>query len=122
MGLSTWIFPNWDGGPMPKDGFVRREFRKVAKKAGVPGLSFHGLRHTHATMLAALGANIKAVQERLGHSTTRMTLDVYSHVTSSMQDQAVAALDAFYAKVGTAAQIGRQIGRQDEEPDLSNAN
>jgi integrase len=122
IGLSTWIFPNWDGGPMPKDGFVRREFRRVAKKAGVPGLSFHGLRHSHATMLASLGANIKAVQERLGHSTTRMTLDVYSHVTSTMQDQAVAALDAFYMKADTAAQIGRQIGRQIEEPDLSNAN
>ena len=45
-GLSTWVFPNADGGPTWKDGYLRGEFRKVAKKAGVPGLSFRGLRHT----------------------------------------------------------------------------
>jgi hypothetical protein len=73
-------------------------------------------------MLAGLGVNIKATQERLGHGTSRMTLDVYSHVTTTMQDQAVAALDAFYVKADGAAKIGRQNGRQNEEPDLSNAN
>jgi integrase len=111
-GLSTWVFPNEDDyGPSCKDGFLREEFQGVAKRAGMPGLSFHGLRHSHATMLAALGVNIKALQERLGHSTTRMTLDVYSHLTSTIQGEAVTALDAFYEKMA-GKEIGGQIGGQ----------
>lgn len=121
-GLSAWVFPNEnDYGPTCKDGFLREEFQEVAKRAGVPGLSFHGLRHTHATMLAALGVNIKAVQERLGHSTTRMTLDVYSHLTSTIQGEAVTALDAFYEKTA-GKEIGGQIGGQTAKRDLQHAN
>ncbi len=83
---------------MRKDGSIRYEFRRVAKAAGVLGLSFHGLRHSHATMLAGLGVNVKALQERLGHQTARMTLDVYSHATATLQDQAIVTLDKFTAK------------------------
>lgn len=121
-GLSTWVFPNEDDyGPTGKDGFLREELQAVAKRAGIPGLSFHGLRHTHATMLAALGANIKAVQERLGHSTTRMTLDVYSHLTSTIQGQAVAALDEFYDKLA-GNEIGGQIGGQTADIEAAQTN
>ena len=121
-GLSTWVFPNDDDyGPTGKDGFLRDELQEVAKRAGVPGLSFHGLRHTHATMLAALGINIKAVQERLGHSSTRMTLDVYSHLTSTIQGQAVTALDEFYEKMA-GKEIGGQIGGQTTDVDAPQAN
>lgn len=117
-GLATWVFPNEDDyGPTCKDGFLRKEFQEVAKRAGVPGLSFHGLRHTHATMLAALGVNIKAAQERLGHSTSRMTLDTYSHLTSTIQDQAVTALDAFYEN-----KASKEIGGQTSDPELQQAN
>jgi integrase len=97
QGLASWVFPNADGGPLRKDGLLRKELREVAKNSGVIGLTFQGLRSSHATMLASLGVGIKAVQERLGHSTTRMTLDVYTHVTTAMQDTAVAALDAHHA-------------------------
>ena len=93
---STWVFPYWDGGPMRKDSYVRRELKRLMKEAKLPTITFHSLRHTHATMLAVLGVPMKATQERLGHSTSRMTMEVYSHATSAMQDHAVAALDAFY--------------------------
>lgn len=52
------------------------------EQAGVPSIRFHDLRHTHATLLLSMGMNIKVVSERLGHSSTRMTLDTYSHATS----------------------------------------
>lgn len=121
-GLSTWVFPNKDDhGPTCRDGFLRKELFEVAKQAGVPGLSFQGLRHSHATMLAALGINIKAVQERLGHSTTRMTLDVYSHLTSTIQGQVVTALDAFYEKKA-GKEIGGQIGGQAADLELEQPN
>jgi integrase len=96
QGLASWVFPNTDGGPLRKDGLLRIELARVAKVAGVPGLTFHGLRHSHATMLATLGVGVKVTQERLGHSTSRMTLDVYTHATTAMQDTAVAALDALH--------------------------
>ncbi|GEA30286.1 tyrosine-type recombinase/integrase [Clostridium diolis] len=50
---------------------------------------FHSLRHTHATMLLEAGANIKDIQERLGHSTSSITMDVYSHVTNKMSNNSV---------------------------------
>ena len=50
---------------------------------------FHSLRHTHATMLLEAGANIKDIQERLGHSTSSITMDVYSHVTNNMSNNSV---------------------------------
>jgi integrase len=60
-------------------------FDSVIKKASVPKIRFHDLRHTHATILLKLGENPKVVSERLGHSTVTMTLDTYSHVTPDMQ-------------------------------------
>ena len=54
----------------------------------MPPLTFHGLRHTCATLLLAAGVHPKIVQERLGHKTIAMTLDRYSHVTMTMQQEA----------------------------------
>ena len=58
----------------------------------LPLLTLKGLRHTHATMLMRSGANPKIVQERLGHSTISTTMNIYSHVTPTMQREAVEAL------------------------------
>lgn len=46
---------------------------------------FHGLRHTHTTLLIESGENVKVVSERLGHSTVNMTLDTYTHVSRNME-------------------------------------
>jgi integrase len=62
---------------------------------GLPPLSVHGLRHSWATLALKAGVHPKVVQERLGHSTIGITLDVYSHVLPSMETDAadrVAAL------------------------------
>lgn len=55
------------------------------KKANVPEIPFHNLRHTHATMLMRMGENPKVVSERLGHSRVGITLDIYSHTNEEMQ-------------------------------------
>lgn len=54
-------------------------------KYGLPRMKFHDLRHTHATMLLKENVNIKVIQERLGHSSASITLNIYSHVLPSMQ-------------------------------------
>ena len=98
-GLSTWVFPNIKGGPLRKDALLSSDWNKVIVAAKVRGLTFHGLRHTHATILAASGVPVRSVMDRLGHSTSRMTLEVYSHATTAMQDDAVHALDALHEKI-----------------------
>jgi len=64
-----------------------------------PGVTLKGLRHTHATLLLELGEHPKAVQERLGHSTITTTMNIYSHVTPTMQK---AAVNRFAAHLGDA--------------------
>src|SRR6478735_7410115 len=60
----------------------------------LPRVRFHDLRHSHATQLLLEGVHPKIAQERLGHSTITTTLDLYSHVTDSMQVDAAERLDA----------------------------
>ena len=55
----------------------------------LPRVTLKGLRHTHATILMELGVPPKVVQERLGHSTITTTMNIYSHVTPTMQKNAV---------------------------------
>lgn len=54
---------------------------------------YHSLRHTHATMLLSAGANVKAVQERLGHKKVDITLDTYTHVTKEMREETIKILN-----------------------------
>ncbi|MGM0877886.1 MAG: site-specific integrase [Bacillota bacterium] len=72
---------------------VRRTFNRLIKLADVPQFRFHDLRHTHATMLLAKGINVKVISERLGHSKIKVTLDTYSHVLPSMQEEVAQKLD-----------------------------
>ncbi|MGH2510958.1 MAG: site-specific integrase, partial [Ktedonobacteraceae bacterium] len=65
---------------------VREAFNRVLKDAGLPHVRFHDLRHSMATILLSRGTHPKVVQEILGHSQISMTLDVYSHVLPSMQE------------------------------------
>jgi integrase len=62
-------------------------------KAGVPRIRFDDLRQTAASLMLGRGVHPKIVSEMLGHSTIAITLDLYSHVTPSMQRQAADALD-----------------------------
>jgi integrase len=87
------IFCQPDGKPLHAHNVSQRDFRRVVKRAGVPRIRFHDLRHCHATLLLQQGVHPKVVQERLGHSTITMTLDTYSHVLPGMQECAAADLE-----------------------------
>jgi integrase len=69
----------------------------------MPRVRFHDLRHSHATQLLLAGVHPKVAQERLGHATITTTLDLYSHVTDTMQGEAAARLDAAFQSVITRA-------------------
>jgi integrase len=74
------IFPNVGGGPMDAANFVRREFRPVLKRAGLPLVRFHDLRHTFASLLIDRGVAPKLISEQLGHASIAITMDRYGHL------------------------------------------
>jgi len=85
------VFDRGDGGLLSRQ-LVARRLAAAARAAGAPPLSPHGLRHTCATLLLAAGVHPKVVQERLGHASVAVTLDVYSHAAPGMQAAAAAEL------------------------------
>ena len=74
--------------------------RVIHGKTSEPAISedwdYHSLRHTHATMLLEAGVNPKEVQHRLGHKNIKVTLDIYSHFTEKMEDEAVTILNELF--------------------------
>lgn len=89
------VFPNAVGKPIEKQNLMRRSFKPLLERAGLPPIRFHDLRHSAATLMLSQGDNPKVVQERLGHAAIGITLDVYSHVLPSMQRESADKLDAF---------------------------
>jgi integrase len=74
-----------------------RSFKSLLRRAfgeAGPGICFHDLRHTCATLLLSQGTHPKLVQELLGHASIAMTLDIYSHFLPSMGEQTVKAMEA----------------------------
>ena len=69
---------------------------RFLRRAGLPHVRFHDLRHGHATLMLMQGVHPKIVSERLGHSSVGITLDTYSHVLPGMQAEAVEAFDALF--------------------------
>ena len=87
VGSSPWVFPSPNGGPISPDS-VLHMLHRVLKRAGLPKVRFHDLRHTFATLALQNGVDIKTVSGMLGHFSAGFTLDTYAHVTSAAQRQA----------------------------------
>ena len=86
-GDSPWVFPSPTGGPISPDS-VLRMLHRVLKRAGLPRVRFHDLRHTFATLALQNGVDVKTVSGMLGHFSAGFTLDTYAHVTTASQRQA----------------------------------
>ena len=84
-----------DGTPWAPNNFSSMWPRFLADR-GLPHVRFHDLRHAHATLLLLQGVHPKIVSERLGHSSIGITLDTYSHVLPSMQEEAAKAFDGLF--------------------------
>lgn len=89
----SWVFTREADPRPPYPTHMNDILKRIIAKANLPKISFHDLRHTHATMLLSQGVNPKIVQERLGHSNISVTMDVYSHVMPGMQKKAADELE-----------------------------
>jgi len=88
-----------DGDPL-KPGSFSNTVIALAEKLGLPRITLHGLRHSHASHLFRLGQHPKLVSERLGHSGTGITQDLYTHMLPGMQDSAALELDKALKEAG----------------------
>ena len=88
-----WVFCSEVGGPIEVSNMIRRSFRPILVKAGLPVMRFHELRRSAASLLLSMGVHPKIVQELPGHSSVSTTLDIYSHTLPSLQEEAVSRLN-----------------------------
>ena len=86
----VWAF---DDGSRHDPSNLTHNFLKLIRSCDLPEIRFHDLRHTHATMLLREHVPVKTISERLGHSSTTITQDLYSHVLPEMQQEAADAMD-----------------------------
>jgi len=93
----TLICARADAAPTTPLGMSNAFFKFIEKLvSSLPRIRFHDLRHTHATQLLLAGVHPRIAQERLGHSTVALTLDLYSHVTATMQEDAAAKIETAF--------------------------
>lgn len=93
------VFASQRGNLMERSNLCRCIFWPTLKRAGLPKIRFHDLRHSFASMLIHRGENIKYIQRTLGHSNVQVTLNVYGHLLPEVGAESAARLEqAFFAK------------------------
>lgn len=105
------VFPNDAGGPLDHGNMLRRHFYPALLKAGLPKTRFHDLRHSYASLLIEQGENIKYIQSQLGHASPTVTLNVYAHLMSAVNQEAACRLEnAVFGASGSKMVAGNEKG------------
>lgn len=84
------VFASRNGTPLNPKNLLRRVLHPTCHKLGLPVVSWHGFRHTHATLLGEVGESLRTAQAILGHSDLKTTLNIYTHAIPESQKRAVA--------------------------------
>jgi hypothetical protein len=91
------VFPSPRGELLDDNNFRHRVFGPAVRRTRVAGLRFHDLRHTYAALMVAAGAHPKYLQAQMGHSSIRVTLDLYGHLFPDANRGVLDALDQLTA-------------------------
>jgi len=89
---SDLVFPDWEGSPQRPDSFSAR-WTELSKRLKL-GVSFHELRHTHASQLIDAGVDVVTISKRLGHASPTITLSTYAHLFRKDDGKAADAINA----------------------------
>jgi integrase len=81
-----------EDGRALRPAYVTRTFDAIVRKAKLPHITFHGLRHLHASLLIAAGVPLAIVSKRMGHTTLAVTVDLYGHMLRDIDRQAADAV------------------------------
>ena len=93
------VFTNAMGGNLAISTFYKT-FKRIVASIGRPDARPHDLRHTAATVAIASGADVKSVQDMLGHATASFTLNVYAHTSEKMKEDTAARMQGYYDSIG----------------------
>jgi integrase len=92
------LFVTLNGTPISPRHFSANVWPGFAKAIGMPEITFHSLRHTHASQLISAGVDVVTISKRLGHSSPKITLGVYAHLFSNNDERAAQAINEALAK------------------------
>lgn len=92
IGPETLVFSDRWGDPVNPWHVTERAFKPLLRRAGLPEVRFHDLRHSFASMMLSGGARVDVVSRMLGHASPAVTLNVYAHILPGDEDEAVARL------------------------------
>jgi integrase len=96
---SDLLFPRTLENDLPSPQQLSNSWQTFAASIGMPDITFHALRHTHASQLIAAGIDVVTVSKRLGHSKPTVTLNTYAHLFTSSDDKAAAAINQALANL-----------------------
>ncbi len=100
-GALDLVFPSEAGTPWDNTNMVRRCFWRALRRAGLPRIRFHDLRHTYASLLIAQGEHPKYIQTQMGHSSINVTMDIYGHLMDTVNQKAASLLGKSVLGEGT---------------------
>jgi integrase len=111
-----WVVGDPNGQPVHPHA-ISQAFERLARRACVPVIRLHDVRHTHATLLIRAGVPVEVVSERLGHATTAFTIETYQHVMPGMQADAASIAETLLApaaqpRPSTASTVSTRLKRR----------
>lgn len=95
-----WVFRASRGTTLDGDNLRKRVWEAALRRAGLPHVRIHDLRHTYASLMIAVGAHIKYLTKQMGHSSVAFTLDRYGHLLPEVGREALKGLDRFVLEEG----------------------
>jgi integrase len=93
------VFWQLNGQPIGPRHFSANVWPAAARKIGMPEITFHSLRHTHASQLIAAGVDVVTISKRLGHSSPNITLGTYAHLFATSDERAAKAINEALGKL-----------------------
>ena len=117
---SRWMFPSPQNPDMPRYPTSVGDILSILlKRAGCKHVRFHDLRHTFATMALENGMDVKTLSATIGHVSAATTLDIYSHVTDTMQMQAAVSIDRKIGKTDARMPAIEQTPEETAKPPVN---